>query len=173
MLLVAIAYILTLMLQVSNGLHAHKPLPAEVGKRKCDGAPQFGGVLVSVRAGAMYNSEASPMGIPRYLLGSLFAVAVVGTAGASDKTCALRYRDIDTMTKVSDTMIVVRTRRAKTFELTFTGSCRYDDVSGQFFNVRMASPWECLRSGGNLPLSRGNQCFIKSIREVTKDQTAN
>jgi hypothetical protein len=106
----------------------------------------FGAALVGVTAGAMF------------LAGSPTAEAYGGKC--------LRFRDLQSLTKIDDMTAIARTRGSQKYLVTFRQACRDLGQPDNFYRVRLYGDYECFDRDDVLVFRYGGACFVDKVTPV-------
>ena len=75
----------------------------------------------------------------------------------------LKFRDLQSLTKVDDHTLLARTRFSQKFTVKLRSACRDFGTPGNFYTVRLYSSSECFDRDDVLVLRYGGACFIDNV----------
>lgn len=75
----------------------------------------------------------------------------------------LKFRDLQSLTKVDDRTLLARTRFSQKFTVKLRSECRDFGTPGNFYTVRLYSGSECFDRDDVLVFRYGGACFVENV----------
>ena len=75
----------------------------------------------------------------------------------------LKFRDLQSLTKVDDRTLLARSRFSQKYTVKLRSSCRDFGTPGNFYTVRLYSNSECFDRDDVLVFRYGGSCFIENV----------
>ena len=100
------------------------------------------------------------------LAGALTLGLVTPEANAYGGGRCLKFRDLQSLTKVDDHTLLARSRYSQKYTVKLRSACRDFGTPGNFYTVRLHSDAECFDRDDVLVFRYGGACFVASVTPV-------